>query len=219
MKLDHDTHTFSLRVEWNELCNLRVAAFNADFVHCEEIASKSEESGFRLGSNVDDVAIFFRLEGGRVDGDGSPPQSDNIVRQGLSEFGCRNIVDLVVELCARIGIAGSHLYVRTIAKPAGSSKGSSNNSHDVLCECTSLVRAYTGSITHGLTRSHDTHEIVVLQHALRRESQGERHSKWQTLGDRDNNNGDSDNQNVQETLTTFSRSLGVVWKPGEELDQ
>ena len=74
------------------------------------------------------------------------------------------------------------------------------DSHDVLGECSGLIRADIVSSSHGLASVQMSDEIVLLSHLSDGIRQSHGDGQRETLGDGNDHDGDSDDEEVDEML-------------------
>jgi hypothetical protein len=79
-----------------------------------------------------------------------------------------------------IGIGPGEILVEVLDEFGVGTDRTCDDRHDVLCEGSGLIRANNGSICHGLARTENADQEILVSHSLGRESQGQGHCQWET---------------------------------------
>jgi hypothetical protein len=93
--LNHDTHAFAARVEWDKLERLGVCALLGDGAHGEVVLGEEEESSLGLGTDEGLLAVNFAFEGGRVQSDGLDEDLLHLGAQHLGKFRNRDLGGII----------------------------------------------------------------------------------------------------------------------------
>ena len=193
--------------------NVGIGSLLANTAHAEVIACEAEEGGFGLGANERIRSASLTLKCGSVLYDRLLEKFLDILADGSSKLVRRDVIGAFDRsLGGGLGfgtiikgrILGSLKLV--VAESKNSSERASNDGHLVLGEGASLVRANGCRIAHGFARSEQSHQVVVFQHTSCSESQSQGYSQGKTLRYCYDDNGDSNDENVQEVLTLLRRT-------------
>lgn len=107
----------------------------------------------------------------------------------------------------RVGIAPVSKLLQPLDKLSIDAQRTSNDRHDVLRQCTRLVRANDRRVGHGFTRAEDSDEKVHLRHSLRCEGEGEGDGEGKTFGNGDDDLVERHNEN-KVCQTTVDKERG-----------
>ena len=111
----------------------------------------------------------------------------------------RVLARVLVFVRAIPGIRPPCVILQLADKLAVDTKATGNDSHIVQREGARLVRTDDRCVRHGLARSKNTNEQVLLRHPFGSEGQSEGDGERKTLGDGDDDKGGRNNEDIDES--------------------